>query len=440
MAILAIVGRPNVGKSTLFNRLVGHRDAIVDQESGVTRDRHYGWSDWNGTNFSVIDTGGYVDDSGDIFEHAIKQQVRMAIEEADIILFMVDVRQGLTSMDQDLADLLRRSQKKVIPVVNKVDVSLQIAGIHEFHRLGLGTLFGISAVNGSGTGELLDEVVSVIATLSSEKRSRSKKADDNLPRIAVVGRPNSGKSSLINALLGSERAIVTPVPGTTRDSIHSRYHAFGFDFILVDTAGIRKKAKVQEDIEFFSVMRAIRSIEMSDVCLLMIDAERGFEAQDINIFHLIQKNHKGLVILVNKWDLIQKDTHTHRNFEQAIRTRIAPFRDVPVLFTSVIHKQRIFKAIETVMEVFRNRSGRIPTRELNDNLLPLVTQTPPPAIKGKHIKIKYVTQLPTPFPSFVFFCNLPQYVKEPYKRYLENQLRERYQFTGVPMEIYFRKK
>ncbi len=440
MPILAIVGRPNVGKSTLFNRLVGRRDAIVDPVSGVTRDRHYGKSDWNGMEFSVVDTGGYVHDSGDIFEEEIKRQVELAIGEADAILFMVDTREGLVSMDEDMADLLRRSDKRVFLVANKVDSLKQEYGVHDFHSLGLGEIYGISAASGSGTGDLLDAVTGYFSSVGMHKANRPDPALDELPKISVVGRPNAGKSSLVNALLGSDRAIVTPVPGTTRDSIHSRYNAFGLDFLLIDTAGIRKKAKVKEDIEFYSVMRAIRSIEFSDICILMVDAQRGFEAQDLNIFSLIQKNHKGVVILVNKWDLIEKQTNTHKSIESAIREMTAPFRDIPIIFTSVINKQRLLKAVETAIVVYKNRARKIPTRELNDALLPVIAQTPPPAVKGKYVKIKYITQLPTQFPSFVFFCNHPQYVNDPYKRFMENQIRERFQFTGAPMEIYFRQK
>ncbi len=435
MSIVAIVGRPNVGKSTLFNRLAGGRDAIVDPTSGVTRDRHYGASDWNGVEFSVIDTGGYVDSSGDIFEDEIKKQVRLAVDEADVVLFLVDGREGLTTMDEDLAGELRKSKKPVMVVVNKVDSHKQILDEHEFHALGLGPLFSISAVSGGGTGELLDELVNKLP-------GEFKLPDDeeNLPRIAIVGRPNAGKSSLVNLLLGNERSIVTPIPGTTRDSILSRYKSFGLDLMLVDTAGIRKKAKVKENIEFYSVMRAIRSIESSDVCILMVDAERGFEAQDLNIFSLITKNHKGVVILVNKWDLVEKETNTLRDYEEAIRQRIAPFRDVPIIFSSVKEKQRILKAMEAAVKVFKQRSARIPTRELNETMLPIIEKTPPPMTKDKRIKVKYVTQLPTRYPSFVFFCNLPQYVKEPYRRFIENQLRERFDFTGVPVEVYFRQK
>ena len=436
--IIAIVGRPNVGKSTLFNRLTGGRDAIVDPTSGVTRDRHYGKSDWNGIDFSVIDTGGYVNFSDDIFEGEIKKQVNLAIEEADCILFLVDAKEGLTTMDEEIGDLLRRSKKRVMVVVNKVDNHQQLNEIHDFYKLGSDQLFGISSVTGSGTGELLDEVVS---GLKRDETVETQNFDSlQLPKIAVIGRPNAGKSSLVNVLLGNDRAIVTPVPGTTRDSIHSHYKYFGLDFLLIDTAGIRKKSKVEENIEFYSVMRAIRSIESSDVCVLMIDAERGFEAQDLNIFSLVEKNHKGVVILVNKWDLVEKETNTHKHFEELIREKIAPFQDVPVIFTSVINKQRIYKAVESAVEVFKNRSRKITTSQLNNFLLPIIENTPPPAWKGKHIKIKYVTQLPIAYPAFAIFCNHPQYVREPYKRFLENKLREGFDFSGVPIEIFFRQK
>jgi len=443
MAIIAIVGRPNVGKSTLFNRLVGRRDAIVDPSSGVTRDRHYGKSDWNGVEFSVIDTGGYVDDSGDVFEEEIKKQVRLAIEEADCILFMVDAREGLSGMDEDVAAVLRRSEKPVFLVVNKVDTHKQLHEVSEFYKLGLGDLYSISAITGSGTGELLDAMVAAISPEVRTGHAPSPQHASSLqemPRIAIVGRPNAGKSSLVNLLLGDDRTIVTPVPGTTRDSIHSHYKNFGLDFLLIDTAGIRKKAKVKEDVEFYSVMRAVRSIEHSDVCILMVDAERGFEVQDINIFSLITQNHKGVVILVNKWDLIEKKTNTHKEFEEYIRERIAPFRDVPIIFTSVTQKQRVFKAVETAIEVYRRRTEKIPTRKLNDVMLPVIQQKPPPKVKDKIVKIKYITQLPKSYPIFIFFCNHPQYVKESYQRFLENRLREYFNLTGVSLEIFFRQK
>ncbi|MBN3035881.1 MAG: ribosome biogenesis GTPase Der [Bacteroidales bacterium] len=431
--ILAIVGRPNVGKSTLFNRFTGRRQAIVEETSGVTRDRHYGSADWNGITFSVIDTGGYVLGSEDVFEEEIRKQVNLAIEEADVILFMVDAREGLTGLDEDVAGVLRKSQKKVYLVANKVDYPSQEAITGEFYRLGLGKVWPASAAHGTGTGDLLDEIVKEFKAISSDLLP-------DLPRIAVVGRPNVGKSSLINAFLGNDRNIVTPIPGTTRDSIFSRYTGFGFDFILIDTAGMRKKGKVKENIEFYSVMRSVRVIEESDVCILMIDATQGFEAQDMNIFHLIQKNHKGLVMVVNKWDLLEKDTNTHLEYTRLIRAKCAPFSDIPVLFTSVPEKQRIFRILETAHEVHSNRNLKIPTRKLNDVMLPVVKENPPPMVQDKKIHIKYITQIKTAYPSFVFFCNLPQYIREPYKRFVENRLREHFNFSGVPMEIYFRKK
>ncbi len=432
--ILAIVGRPNVGKSTLFNRFTGTREAIVDAQSGVTRDRHYGHSDWNGIEFSVIDTGGVMLNSEDVFEQAIISQVEMAIEEADVLLFLVDGREGLTPLDQDVAKMIRRSKKKSFLAVNKIDTPDMSHEVAEFYSLGLDGVFPISANNGSGTGDLLDEVVKEFENKTVEE------VETELPRIAVVGRPNVGKSSFINALLGAERNIVTPLAGTTRDSIFTPFKGFGFDFMLIDTAGLRRKAKVHEDIEFYSVMRAIRSIESSDVCFLLIDATQGFESQDQNIFGLITKNHKGCVIMVNKWDLVEKDTMSTKHHEEAIRKEIAPFTDVPIVFTSVHTKQRIHKALTTAIEVHENRSKKISTRLLNDTLLPLFHESPPPMYKGKQIKIKYVTQIKTAYPSFVIFCNLPQYVKDPYKRFVENRLREQFNFKGVPIEIYFRKK
>jgi GTP-binding protein len=431
--IVAIVGRPNVGKSTFFNRLIQNRQAIIEETSGVTRDRHYGKSDWNGVDFSVIDTGGYVVGSDDVFEEEIRKQVNLAIDEADVIVFMVDVKTGLTGMDEDVAEILRKSDKPVFVAVNKVDTSKRINDASEFYAMGLGELYCISSISGSGTGELLDAFV--------KELDKEKKEDlPDLPKFAVVGRPNVGKSSIVNVFLGDERNIVTPIAGTTRDSIYTRYNGFGFDFLLVDTAGLRKKSKVTENIEFYSVLRSIRAIEGSDICLLLIDASEGFESQDLNIFSLIEKNRKGVVIVVNKWDLVEKETNTHLEFENLVRERIAPFNDVPIIFTSVPKKQRVFKALEAAFEVYKNKSTHIPTSKLNEILLPIVEQTPPPALKGKYIKIKYITQLKTAFPAFVFFCNLPQYVKDPYKRFVENQLRKHFDFTGVPIQIYFRKK
>jgi GTP-binding protein len=430
--IVAIVGRPNVGKSTLFNRLVQRRDAIVDSVSGVTRDRHYGKSDWNGKNFSVIDTGGYAVGSDDIFEEEIRKQVDLAIDEADVIVFVVDVEEGITPMDTEVANLLRKVKKPIYMVVNKVDNAMREDDALEFYNLGLGEFFTISSINGSGTGDLLDAVVK---DLEDEVA-----VQDELPRFAVVGRPNAGKSSFINALIGVDRNIVTNIAGTTRDSIDTTYNRFGFEFNLVDTAGIRKKSKVKEDLEFYSVMRAVRSIEHCDVAILVVDATRGFEGQDENIFWLAEKNKKGIVILVNKWDLVEKETNTMRDFEAQIRQEIAPFTDVPIIFTSVLTKQRIFKAIETAVEVFENRKKRIPTSKLNETMLDIVKTYTPPAYKGKFVKIKYCMQLPTPTPQFVFFCNLPQYIREPYKRFVENKLRELYDFKGVPIVIYFRQK
>jgi GTP-binding protein len=431
-AIVAIVGRPNVGKSTFFNRLIQRREAIVDAVSGVTRDRHYGKSDWNGKEFSLIDTGGYVLGSDDIFEQEIDKQVKLAIEEADAIIFMVDVETGITGMDEDVANLLRRAKKPVFLAVNKVDNPKRAEEAVEFYALGLGEYYNLSSINGSGTGELLDALVEVLP--------ESEEIEDELPRFAVVGRPNAGKSSFINALIGEERYIVTDIAGTTRDSIDTKYNRFGFEFNLVDTAGIRRKAKVKEDLEFYSVMRSVRAIEHCDVCLLLLDATRGFDGQVENIFWLAQRNNKGIVILVNKWDLVEKDTHAVKLYTQKIKQAIEPFTDVPILFMSVHTKQRIFKAIETAVEVYKNRSKRIPTRKLNDVMLPVIEHTPPPAYKGKYVKIKYITQLPTPYPQFAFFCNLPQYVREPYKRFLENKLRENFDYTGVPVTIYMRKK
>jgi len=434
-SIVAVVGRPNVGKSTFFNRLIQRRDAIVDSVSGVTRDRHYGKSEWNGREFSLIDTGGYVVGSDDIFEAEIDKQVELAIDEADAIVFMVDVETGVTGMDEDVANLLRKVKKPVFLAVNKVDNAMRINDAVEFYNLGLGEYYTIASINGSGTGELLDALVEALP----EEEERS--GDDELPRFAVVGRPNAGKSSFINALIGENRNIVTNIAGTTRDAIDTKYNRFGFDFNLVDTAGIRRKSKVKEDLEFYSVMRSIRAIEHSDVCLLVVDATRGFDAQVQNIFWLAERNKKGIVILVNKWDLIEeKETNTVKEFEIHIRKQIEPFTNVPIVFVSSLTKQRIFKAIETAVEVFNNRSKKIKTSVMNDTMLPIIENYPPPALKGKFVKIKYCMQLPTSQPQFVFFCNLPQYVKDPYKRYVENQLRREFDFTGVPVDVYFRKK
>ena len=431
--IVAIVGRPNVGKSTLFNRLTDSREAIVDEVSGVTRDRNYGVSHWNGIDFSVIDTGGYVQNSDDIFEEEINKQVLLAIEESDLILFMVDVTCGIHELDSSVASMLRRVDKKILLVVNKVDNGERLLDANEFYNLGLGDYFPLSSMNGSGTGELLDEVVK---NLPMEEPQVS----PDLPRIAIVGRPNVGKSSLVNSLLGEERNIVTPVAGTTRDSIYTRYNKFQHDFLLVDTAGLRKKGKVSEDIEFYSVMRAVKTIENSDICLLLIDATRGIEAQDLNIMSLIQKNNKGMIILVNKWDLIEKDSKTTILFENDIKEKTAPFTDYPILFISAINKQRIHKVLELIEQVNQNRNRKISTSELNEVMLQVIKNNPPPSLKGKYVKIKYVTQLPIYTPAFAFFCNLPQYVKDPYKRYLENRMREKFEFTGVPIRIFFRKK
>jgi GTP-binding protein len=432
--IIAIIGRPNVGKSTLFNRLTQRRDAIVDEESGVTRDRHYGRSDWNGMEFSLIDTGGYVKGSDDVFEGEIRKQVHLAMEEADVLLFMVDVETGITDLDESVARMLRTISKPVVLVVNKVDNTNRLYDANEFYRLGLGEFYTISSINGSGTGELLDKVV----TLFDDKHTLEEELI--LPKITVVGRPNAGKSTLINTLLGEERHIVTPVPGTTRDSIFTRFNKYNHNFYLVDTAGIRKKGKVSENIEFYSVMRSIRAMEYSDVCLLMLDATQGCQAQDINILHIAQKNRKGVVVLVNKWDLIEKDNKTLAEFKKRVQDAMLPFRDVPVLFISALNKQRISKLLDVAMEVYHNRRRRIKTSELNSFMHEAIQQNRPPIYKGKVVRIKYVTQLPTKTPQFAFFCNLPNYVKEPYKRYLENKLREKFNFTGVPIDIYMRKK
>ena len=431
--IVAIIGRPNVGKSTFFNRLIKKREAIVDAISGVTRDRHYGKSDWNGIDFTLIDTGGYLENSDDIFQKEIDKQVNLAIEEADAIFFMVDLVEGITGMDETIAKLLRRSQKPIFLTANKGDNSKIQENMIEFYALGYKKIYTVSAINGSGTGELLDELVKVLPKDGENIR-------DKLPRFAVVGRPNAGKSSFINSLIGEERYIVTDISGTTRDSIDTIYNRFGFEFNLIDTAGIRKKSKVKEDIEFYSVMRSVRSIEYCDICLLLVDATRGFDGQVQNIFWLAHRNNKGIVILINKWDLIEKETFSTKVFENQIREKIVPFTDVPIVFISALSKQRIFKAIETGVTVFKNRSNRIATRKLNDVLLPIIENQPPPSFKGKYVKIKFCTQLPTTHPQFAFFCNLPQYVKDPYKRFLEKKIRKIYNFRGVPIQLFFRKK
>lgn len=432
--IVAIVGRPNVGKSTLFNRLVEQRKAIVDETAGVTRDRNYGKGEWNGIDFSVIDTGGYVVNSEDVFEAEINKQVHLAIDEADVIIFMVDVEAGTTDLDDAIAGILRKGKKPVVVVVNKVDNNARIIDAQEFYGFGLGEIYCVSAMTGSGTGDMLDALVKNFPELTDDS------TDEELPHLSVVGRPNVGKSSFINALIGVERNIVTDVAGTTRDSIHTRYNKFGYDFMIVDTAGLRKRAKVHEDIEFYSVLRSVRTIENSDICLLMIDATRGIEAQDVNIFNLIVRNKKGVVILVNKWDLIDKDTQSTKKITEEIKGRLAPFVDVPILFISALTKQRVHKALETAIKVYESRKQKIKTSELNEVLLAAVESYGPPSVKGKHVKIKYVTQLPSLTPSFALFCNLPQYIKDPYKRYIENQIRDNFDFTGVPIQVYFRQK
>jgi GTP-binding protein len=432
--IVAIVGRPNVGKSTLFNRLTESRKAIVDETSGVTRDRQYGKSVWNGIDFSIIDTGGYAVNSEDAFESEIRKQVMIAIEEADVILFVVDVENGITDMDEEVAIILRRSSKKVFLAVNKVDNNARIIDSHEFYSLGLGEIYCISSMTGSGSGELLDAIVAEFPEKKEEE------VEETIPRFAIIGRPNVGKSSFINALTGEDRNIVTDIAGTTRDAIHTRYNKFGHDFILVDTAGLRKRTKVKEDVEFYSTMRSIRAIEDSDVCILILDATRGMEAQDVSIFHLIERNKKGVVILVNKWDLVEKDNSSTLTYTKTVKERISPFVDVPILFISALTKQRILKALESAVEVYENRSKKVKTSELNDVMLEAIEAYPPPSIKGKFVKIKYVTQLPSKTPSFAFFANLPQYVKEPYRRYLENKIRDKFNFAGVPIQIFMRKK
>lgn len=430
--IIAIVGRPNVGKSTLFNRLTESRKAIVDDFSGVTRDRHYGQAEWIGKTFTVIDTGGYVHGSEDVFEAAIREQVLIAIEEASVILFMVDVTVGVTDLDDDIASLLRRSKKPVFVIANKVDNNKLQLESAVFYGLGLGEIYNLSSMTGSGTGELLDEVVTHFEEQSEE--------ESPLPKYAIVGRPNVGKSSLINALVGKERNIVTPVAGTTRDSIRIHYNQYGQEFILIDTAGLRKKTKVKENIEFYSVMRTIKALEEADVVILMIDAVEGIESQDISIFHLAEKNKKGVILLVNKWDLVEKDNKSTKQFEEKIREKTAPFTDYPIIFTSVTEKQRIFKAVEAASHVYENKTKKVPTSKLNDVLLPIIENYPPPATKGKYIKVKYITQIAGRSPMFAFFCNLPQYIKDPYKRFIENKLRENFDFEGVPVQVYFRQK
>jgi len=432
--IVAIVGRPNVGKSTFFNRLTESRQAIVDEVSGVTRDRHYGQVIWNGHEFSIIDTGGYIVNSDDVFEEEIRKQVILAIEEADVVVFLVDVISGITDLDATVAEMLRKVKKPVVLVVNKVDNSQRLFDATTFYGLGLGDYFPLSSINGSGTGEALDHLTSLFGEKEEEEE------EEEIPKIAVVGRPNVGKSSLVNALVGEERNIVTPISGTTRDSINTRYNKFNHDFILVDTAGLRKKAKVKEDLEFYSVMRSVRAIEHSDVCILMIDATIGIEAQDVNVFHLIERNSKGVVVLVNKWDLVEKETKTMKEYERKVKERLEPFDDVPILFVSALTKQRIHKALEIAIEVYKNRMQRIPTSILNEVMQEAIEANNPPSVKGKFIKIKYVTQLPTHAPAFAFYCNLPQYVRESYKRYLENRIRDHFPFTGVPIKVFMRKK
>ena len=434
MSLVAIVGRPNVGKSTLFNRLVGNRQAIVDSTAGTTRDRHYGKTDWNGREFSIIDTGGYSVNSNDIFEDEIRKQVMLAIEEADVILFMVEVGTGVTDLDMMMAEVLRRAKKRTILVCNKVDNYDLIYSSNDFYSLGLGDPFCISSMSGSGTGDLMDEILKHLPEDCEAEEM------EDLPRITIVGRPNVGKSSLTNALLGTDRNIVTNIAGTTRDSIHTRYNKFGMDFYLVDTAGMRKKGKTMEDLEFYSVMRSIRAIEASDVCILMLDAQQGLESQDLNIHNLIVRNRKGCVIVVNKWDLIEKGNNTMKEWKEALEKRLAPFNDIPIIFTSALNKQRILDVLQTAIRVYESRSRRIPTSEFNDYMLPIIEETPPPSTKGKYIRIKYAMQLPTPTPQFVFFCNLPQYIRENYRRFLENHLREHWDFSGVPIQIYFRQK
>ena len=436
MSLVAIVGRPNVGKSTLFNRLVGMRQAIVDETAGVTRDRHYGRCEWCGKEFSVVDTGGYTSNSDDIFEEEIRKQVVLAIEESDLVLFMVEAATGITDYDEEIAGILRKSNKPVILAVNKVDTGDKVYDSYQFYSLGLGDIWNISAANGGGTGDLLDEIVKRLPSIDVNNTDEH----PELPHFTIVGKPNVGKSSLTNALLGNDRNIVTPIAGTTRDSIATLYNKYGHEFMLVDTAGMRKKTKVHEDLEFYSVMRSIRAIENSDVCILMIDAQTGIESQDMSIFNLIQKNRKACVVVVNKWDTIEKDSNTMKEYTQAIKERLAPFNDLPIIFTSVINKQRIMDVLDAAAHVYDNYSRKISTSKLNEEMLPEIENYPPPAWKGKYVKIKYITQLPTRSPSFAFFCNLPQYVKDPYKRFLENKLRNKFDFLGCPVQIYLRQK
>lgn len=439
--IVAIVGRPNVGKSTFFNRLVGGRQAIVDSTEGTTRDRHYGKTDWNGREFTVIDTGGFTVNSDDVFEQEICRQVNLAIEEADVIIFMVDVETGITDLDETMAQMLRRQGKPVVTVVNKVDNNKRHTDAFEFYSLGIGEPFSVCSMSGSGTGEVLDAVVEALPSLEEEVINEQESHLDSLPRFTIVGRPNVGKSSMTNALLGEDRNIVTSIAGTTRDSIDSYYNKFDMEFRLIDTAGLRKKQKVHEDLEFYSVLRSIRSIESCDVAILMLDASQGVDAQDMNIFHLIVKNKKGCVIVVNKWDTIaDKQTNTVKEYTEDIKRKLAPFNDVPIIFTSVVNKQRIFDVLQAAMKVNKNRKRRISTSELNEFILPIIQDTPPPAIKGKYIRIKYVTMLPTQTPTFAFFVNLPQYIRDSYRRFLENKIRASYDFSGCPIQIYFRQK
>lgn len=433
--IVAIIGRPNVGKSTLFNRLTETKQAIVDETSGVTRDRLYGKAEWAGKEFSVIDTGGYVRNSEDIFEEEIRKQVNIAIEEANVIIFLVDVTIGITDLDEAMAEILRKTNKKVFLVVNKVDNNQRIIDSNEFYKFGLGDPICVSAINGSGTGELLDQIISEIKNVKHNDED-----DENIPKYAVVGRPNVGKSSLINALIGEERNIVTPISGTTRDSIYAKYNKYDHEFNLVDTAGLRKKGRVSENLEYYSILRSIRAIERADVCMLLIDATHGMESQDLNILKLVQKNKKGLVILINKWDLIDKETNTSKIYKEQVKQKIAPFVNVPIIFTSVVNKQRIHKVLEEAKTVYENRKKKISTSKLNEIMLEEINNYPPPSVKGKFVKIKYITQLNTFFPAFAFFCNLPQYVKDPYKRFLENKLRHHFDFTGTPVQVYMRKK